>query len=89
MGSGSLSWVQRPGSGLDHLLPSSAEVKERIELYLYSPSEASRPDLEHTLHITMIKNLPPSASSGQGPVAGTCECGNERSVSIKCGELLY
>ena len=26
--------------------------------------------------------------SGQGQVAGTCECGNEPSGSIKCGELL-
>jgi hypothetical protein len=27
--------------------------------------------------------------SGLGQVAGTCECGNELSVSIKCGEFLY
>ena len=26
--------------------------------------------------------------SGQGQVAGTCECGNEPSGSIKCGEFL-
>jgi len=26
--------------------------------------------------------------SGQGPVAGSCECGNEHSGSIKGGELL-
>jgi hypothetical protein len=26
--------------------------------------------------------------SGQGEVAGTCECGNELSGSIKCGEFL-
>jgi hypothetical protein len=25
---------------------------------------------------------------GQGQVAGTCECGNEPSGSIKCGEFL-
>ena len=25
--------------------------------------------------------------SGQGQVAGDCECGNELSGSIKCGEL--
>jgi hypothetical protein len=25
---------------------------------------------------------------GQGQVAGTCECGDERSGSIKCGEFL-
>ena len=27
------------------------------------------------------------SGSGQGQVAGTCECGNEPSVSIKCGEF--
>jgi hypothetical protein len=25
--------------------------------------------------------------SGQGRVAGTCECGNETSGSMKCGEI--
>jgi hypothetical protein len=28
------------------------------------------------------------ASSGLGQVAGTCECGDERSCYIKCGEFL-
>jgi len=28
------------------------------------------------------------AGSGQGQVAGTCECGNEPSGSIKCEEFL-
>ena len=28
------------------------------------------------------------AGSGQGQLAGTCECGNEHSVRIKCGEFL-
>ena len=28
------------------------------------------------------------SGSGQGQVAGTCECGNESSSSIKCGEFL-
>ena len=28
------------------------------------------------------------AGSGQGQVAGTCECGNELSGSIKCGDFL-
>ena len=30
--------VKRPGPGLDHPPPSNAEVKERVELYLYSTS---------------------------------------------------
>jgi hypothetical protein len=28
------------------------------------------------------------ADSGKGQVAGTCDCGNEPSVYIKCGEIL-
>jgi len=33
--------VKRPGRGIDHPPPSRAEVKERVELYLYSPSGPS------------------------------------------------
>jgi hypothetical protein len=29
--------LKRPGLGVDHPPPSSAEVKERVELYIYSP----------------------------------------------------
>jgi len=35
---GSLLGAKRPGSGVDHTPPSNAEVKERVELYIY-PSE--------------------------------------------------
>jgi hypothetical protein len=35
--------VKRPGRGVDRPPPSSAEVKERVELYLYSPSGSSWP----------------------------------------------
>jgi len=38
MGTGSFPGVKRPGSGFDHPPASSAEVKERVELYLYSPT---------------------------------------------------
>jgi hypothetical protein len=37
MGTGSFPGAKRPGCGVDHPPPSSAEVKERVELYLYSP----------------------------------------------------
>jgi hypothetical protein len=37
MGTGSFLGVKWPGCGFDHPPPSSAKVKERIELYLYSP----------------------------------------------------
>jgi len=36
IGTGSFPGVKRPGRGVDHPPSSSAEVKERIELYLYS-----------------------------------------------------
>ena len=45
MGTGSFPGVKQPGRSLDHPPPSSAEVKERVELYLYSPSGPSWPVL--------------------------------------------
>jgi hypothetical protein len=41
--------VKRPGRGVDHPPSSSARVKERVELYLYSPSGPSWPVLGRTL----------------------------------------
>jgi hypothetical protein len=38
--------VKRPVRFVDYPPPSSAEVKERVELYLYSPSGPSWPVLE-------------------------------------------
>jgi len=38
MGTGSFPGVKRLGRGVGHPPPPSAEVKERAELYLYSPS---------------------------------------------------
>ena len=35
MGTGSFPGIKRPVRGVDHPPPSSAEVKERVELYLY------------------------------------------------------
>jgi len=43
MDAGSFSGVKRPGRGVDHPPPSSADVKERVELYLYSNSGLSWP----------------------------------------------
>jgi len=45
MGTGSLPVVKRPGRGVDHTPPSGAEVKERVELYIYSPFGPSWPVL--------------------------------------------
>jgi len=41
----SSSGVMWPECGVDHPFPSSGEVKERVELYLYSPSGPSWPVL--------------------------------------------
>jgi len=41
MGTESFPGVKRPGRGVDHPPQYSAEVKERVELYLYSPSGPS------------------------------------------------
>jgi len=49
MGTRSFPGVKRPGRGVDHPPPSSAEVKERVELYLYSPSRPSWPVLGRPL----------------------------------------
>jgi hypothetical protein len=49
MGTGSFPGVKRPGHGVDHQPPSSAKVKERAEIYLYSPSGPSWPVIGRTL----------------------------------------
>jgi len=42
-GTGSFPGVKRLGRGFDHPPSFSTEVKERVELYLYSPSGPSWP----------------------------------------------
>ena len=61
MGTGSFPGVKRPGRGADHPPPTSAEVKERVELYLYSPSGPSWPVLWRTLPLPclIIEFMPP------------------------------
>ena len=39
----SFSGVKQPGRDVDHPTPSRTEVKERVELYLYSPYGPSWP----------------------------------------------
>ena len=55
MGTGSLPGVKRLGRGVNHPPQSNAEVKERIELYLCSPSGTSWPVLAWTLLFYFIK----------------------------------
>jgi hypothetical protein len=45
----SFQGLKQPGRGVDHPSPSSAEVRERVELYLYSLSGSSWPVLRRTL----------------------------------------
>ena len=49
--------VKRLWSGIDHLPPSSTEVTERVELYLYSPSGLSWPVIEWTSPFTLPFNI--------------------------------
>ena len=43
LGTASFPGIQRPGRGFDHPLPSSAQVKERVQLHLCSLSGSSWP----------------------------------------------
>ena len=49
----SLPEVKRLGSGVDDPPPSSAEVEERAQVYLYSPFRPSCPVLGWTLHFML------------------------------------
>ena len=57
MGTGSFPGVKWPGRGVDHQPPSSAEVKERVELYLYSLSGPSLPVLGWTYLLTPCRRI--------------------------------
>ena len=52
MDTGSLPGVERPGRGVNHPSPSSAEVKERVELYFNSLSGPSWHDDDTTRIVT-------------------------------------
>ena len=46
--------VKRPGRGVNHPPSSTSEVKERVELYLYSPCGPSWPVLRRTLLLLLL-----------------------------------
>ena len=50
VGTRSFLGVKQRGCDVDHPSPSSAEVKERVELYHYSPSGPSWPVLGELYH---------------------------------------
>jgi hypothetical protein len=54
--------VKWPGRGIDHPPPSSSEVKERVELYLYSPSGPSWPVLGKALPLLWLEKYCQSLS---------------------------
>jgi len=54
MGNGSFPGVKRPGRGVDHPPPFSAEVTERVALYLYSPSGPSWPVIGWILSLPLF-----------------------------------
>jgi hypothetical protein len=62
MGTGSLPGVRRPGRGFDNPPQSSAEVKERVEPDLYSPSGNSWPVLGWTLFLPLTLPKRPDRS---------------------------
>ena len=49
--------VKWPGRGVNHPPPSSAQVKEIVEQYLYSPSEPSLPVTEKLFYLSQKKYL--------------------------------
>ena len=58
-GTGSFAGVKRPDRGADHPPPYSAEVKERVQLYFYSPSGLSWPVLPcHEDDMTKRESIP-------------------------------
>jgi len=54
MGTGLLTGVMRMGHVVDHPLPNSVEVKERLESYLYSPCGPSGPVLGSPLTLPSL-----------------------------------
>ena len=54
MGTGSFQGDKRPGRGLDHPPPSSAEVEGRVELYIFSPSASLWPVIGKTLPLPYL-----------------------------------
>jgi hypothetical protein len=58
-----LSGVKWTGRDVDHPLSSSAEVKERVELYIYSTSGPSWP-VYGDLYLYLHNSLPITAAAG-------------------------
>ena len=70
---GYIPGAKGPGRGVNHPHQSSAEVKERVELYIYSLSGSSWPVLGRTSHFTFTS---PSLSNL------TCQEGRAGTVKV-------
>jgi hypothetical protein len=68
MGTGSFPEVKRPGRDVDQPSPSTAEVKVRVDLYLYSPSGPSWPVVGRTLPLPE----PPTPTFGKPQMSHLC-----------------
>ena len=64
--------IKRPGRGVNHPPPPSAEVKEREEMYLYSPYGLSWPVLGRKLPLSLLRvlRLGIHVLTGRGSVDG-------------------
>ena len=81
MGTGLFPGVKRSGRRVDHPPPSSAEVKERVELYLCSPFVPSWPFLGWTVSYLYVDyrleesedpGIDPRCRRGFFPLASDC-----------------
>ena len=68
--SGPFPGVKRPGRNAAHPPPSRGEVKERVELYLYSPSGLSWPVLGRTLPSALLEQVGKYTSTNSEVVLG-------------------
>jgi hypothetical protein len=58
MGTGSIPGIKRPGRGVDHIPPSSAEVKERVELHTSTPTQGLHGLLQGELKLFYLLHTP-------------------------------
>jgi hypothetical protein len=89
MGTGSFPEVKRPGGGVDHPPTSSAEVKERVKLYLYFPSGPSWPVLGRTLPLYLYLVHLLEADSIPGPYCGSKNVSQKSNDTIGNRSLEY
>jgi hypothetical protein len=85
MGTGYFKGVKRSGRGVDHPPPSSAEVKERVELYLHPPLRAfvacSRVNFTPRLSLTVFNSTQLPANAVNQTI-NKCQIRNILSTSV-------